>query len=205
MRLFLASLLVLSVGTVSVAAKKKIPPRAQVVMTGKGTGFVNMKVLKMKILAATIMVNQKTEIVVSLPDNAFQLKDESGGIDKMVAVEGVLTTTDHPVLGASINKSGHIIPLLTAIKVTQLNEKNKKDFPTLGNAMIVGIANKRKTKVGSKNMEWALQNGKSHIPFTLAIGGKLPKAGTKVRVSGKIRVVAEKLALEEATIEAVKK
>ena len=122
-----------------------------------------------------------------------------------MAVEGVLTSTNNPVLVAMSEKKGpKQVLLLTANKVTLVDAKNKQDFPAQGNAIIFGIVTKRKSKVGSETVEWAIQNGKGHIPFTLPKGGKHPKAGTKLRASGKVRVVDEKFLLEAIKVDPVK-
>jgi hypothetical protein len=203
--------------------KPAAPAPARVTMTGKGASYIQASSVQVEIkagedaqkklsealkqvTATTFTVGEKGGVVVVLPANTFKLDDALKVIGAVVAVEGVLSSTDNAVLVAVAGGAdAKRVPVLVADKVVQLDEKNKDRFPAENGAVVEGTAIKGAITVGGAALEWAIQNGDGRVPLALAKGVGPPEAGAKVRASGKVRVAAGQLVLEATKVEPVKK
>ncbi len=202
--------------------KKEMPAPARVVVTGKATAFLQassvnvaiqpsediaktLKEATRKVAGTAFKIDETSGMVVVLPENIFKLEDAVGLIGKLIAVEGILTSTDTPLLVAiSGTEKAKRVPLLVATKATVINEKNKADFPAENHALIEGIVKKGEMKVGSRVAEWSIHNADGDLPFIAPKDAAL-EAGTKFRISGGIRVVEGQWLLEAVKAEPVKR
>jgi len=88
------------------------------------------------------------------------------------------------------------VPLLIADEATVLNDKNKGSYPTENYATIEGAITKSETKLAEETVGWSIRNGDSRIPIILPKDAKPPKSGSKVRATGKVRVIEGQLLLD---------
>ena len=201
---------------------KEVPVPARVVVTGKATAFLQassvnvaiqpgqdiaktLKEATRKVTGTAFRIDETSGVVVVLPENIFEPEDALGLIGKLIAVEGILTSTDTPLLVAiSGTKKAERVPLLVATKATAVNERNKADFPAENHALIEGIAKKGGVKVGSRVAEWSIQNADGELPFIAPRDAAL-EAGAKFRIPGGVRVVEGRWLLEAVKAEPITK
>jgi hypothetical protein len=190
----------LTVTAVAGEEKRNLATPAKILFTGKGAGYFRVSGGVGHVTTIEIMLDRKMALLVRAP-MTFKLDDAF----KMLAVEGILTSTDNEILVKMAQLQSMRVPLLVADKVTLVDEKNKESFPAENHARIEAIARKVSIKLGSEMAEWAIQTSEAHIPLILPKDGKPPELGTRVRVSGKLRVVDAQVAVVVTQIEPVKK
>ena len=222
MRCLLLGLLVLSLAGPALADDKKdVPAPARVVVTGKATVFlqatsvnvaiqggedVQKKIAEAtkKVTATAFKIDDKSGIVIVLPANSFAVGDALKLIGSQYAVEGILTSTDSGLLVAITgDKMSKCVPLLIASKATAIDDKNKADFPAENHALMEGTVKKGSWKFGASTGEWLIQNANGTLPFVAPKDAKI-EDGSKLRVSGPIRIVAGEWLVEGQKAEVVK-
>jgi len=213
-------LLLLSVPAV-MGGDPKAPP-ARVVMTGKVTLLIQSTNVKVSIqpgedvgkklaealksvTATRFDLADNTSIVVAFPPKTVTPNDFFNVKDKLVAVEGILTSTDDSVLVALGPKGAKQVPLLIAEKLIWVDDKNKAKLPAENQATIEGVADKAEIRLGSITVGWAIRNGDGRIPLLLAKDTSSPNAGSKMLTSGMVRVVEGQPVLEASKVESRKK
>ncbi|HEX3149549.1 MAG TPA: hypothetical protein VHR66_15850 [Gemmataceae bacterium] len=222
MRSLLLGLLVLPIACRALADDKKdVPAPARVVVTGKATAFlqatsvnvaiqggedVQKKIAEAtkKVTATAFKIDDQSGIVVVLPANSFAVGDALKLIGSQYAVEGILTSTDSGLLIAITgDKTSKRVPLLIASKVTAIDDKNKADLPAENHALMEGTVKKGSWKLGTSTGEWSIQNANGSLPFVALKDAKIDD-GSKLRVSGPVRVVAGEWLVEAQKAELVK-
>ncbi len=194
---------------------------ARVIITGKATSFIQKSSAKAEIKAGedvekklaealrqisatSFKITPSAGMIVALPADQFKLKDAAGFLNGMVAVEGLLTTTDDTVLMAVAGANGaKRVPMLIAAKATPITTANKAEFPAENAIICEVVVVAAEGKAASPAEAWAIRNGDGQVRFTLPKDAAPPTAGIRVRVAGQIRIGAGQLRIEAAKVEAL--
>ncbi len=140
-----------------------------------------------------IKPDETSSVVVALPTKGLDFNELALATikkDRLIVVEGILTTTSNEFLVETwAMKGAKRVPLLIAKTATWVNEKNKNQFRAERHIVLRGVARKREIKIGSETFEWAIENANGFIPIILAKDAKVPVAGTTLLVTGNLRVV----------------
>jgi hypothetical protein len=155
-----------------------------------------------------IKPDETTAVVIALPPKGLDSTELGLAAirkDRLIVVEGILTTTENESLLKSCGIKGiKRVPLLIAKTATWVNDKNKDRFPSENRLTIRGVARKCEIKIGSESFNWAIENADGFIPILLAKDAKVPDAGTTVLVSGNLRVVDGRPVVKSDKIELAK-
>jgi hypothetical protein len=223
MRVLIAIVSLLFLSTVTQSQEKKTQP-ALVAMTGTPICALQASMVSVEIKPGqdvqeeltkalkefkltAIKFDEKTAVAVALPKN-INFNDLGLAVfdKKMIAVEGLLTTTDNDlVIAACGMKGAKRVPFLIAKTATWVDEKNKNKFPGENHATIRGVARKGEIKIDSETFDWGIENADGSIPIILEKEVKAPASGATVLASGSLRAVNGRPVMKADKIESVGK
>jgi hypothetical protein len=169
--------------------------------------FLNSSYTRNPVGLAIFKPDDMTAVVIALPAKGIDINEvQLAAIrkDKLIAVEGILTTTDTKLLVESCDiKGAKRVPILVAKTATWVDEKNKNKYPTENHITVRGVIRKVELKIGAESFDWGIENANGSIPF-IPKEGKALDLGMKL-VSGSLRMVDGRPIVKADKIEPVGK
>ncbi len=218
--------LVFTLAVPAASDRKATPAAARVAITGKPTMTVQVRDIHFELkpgqnveeelakalqeVTLTILKrDESTAVAVALPTKGLDFTKLALATirkDRLIAVEGILTTTDDKsVLELLGMKGTKLVPLLIAKTPTWVNEQNKNRFPRENQAVIQGVAKKKEIRIGSETSDWAIENADGFIPLRLAKDTKPLDAGATLLVSGALLAIDGRPVIRASKIDPARK